>query len=228
MKEVSSFIDQVVTNKTSTHGRNGKIAQLVQCVPKELIANRIAVTWNSLSHERQARKLDAVRSGVPAQEMVEKPEHILSFIQQTMNACCWAARTVIKSGKQTDLANGLDFSQSVAEQEGQFASASIKDVESTLMQDFAILNELHSWLSSKMNYLTDLDPLFLFSEKQKIEPDLWEHVHMLMDINDVLAVLDEKALELAAQGDANISEYASTHTFGAPAINAAKKLKKAA
>ena len=49
---------------------------------------------------------------------------------------------------------------------------------------------------------------------------------MCMDINDVLPILDEKVLELAEQGDTNITKFASTHVFGAK--QEAKPAKKAA
>lgn len=232
MNKNESFIDQVITNMSEKKNRNGAIARLVDSADHELAANRIAVVWDNLNDKRAAAKVEAVRSGNPAPEMLEKPEHILPFIQQVMNTSCWAARRVIGSGKQTDLANGLDFSQSVAEQAGNIASSRIIDVEATLMDDYDILNELHSWLCSEMNYMTDLDPLFLFSEKVCIdeEQNIWEHTHMCMDINDVLPILDEKFLEISAEAAAKKKTHAATHIFGAKqkSVTKIKPAKKAA
>jgi hypothetical protein len=232
MNKNESFIDQVITNMSEKKNRNGAIARLVDSADHELAANRIAVVWDNLNDKRAAAKVEAVRSGNPAPEMLEKPEHILPFIQQVMNTSCWAARRVIGSGKKTDLANGLDFSQSVAEQAGNIASSRIIDVEATLMDDFGILNELHSWLCSEMNYMTDLDPLFLFSEKVCIdeEQNIWEHTHMCMDINDVLPILDEKFLEISAEAAAKKKTHAATHIFGAKqkSVTKIKPAKKAA
>tara|TARA_R110000823_G_C15843783_1_gene491454 strand:- start:308 stop:1006 length:699 start_codon:yes stop_codon:yes gene_type:complete len=232
MNKNESFIDQVITNMSEKKNRNGAIARLVDSADHELAANRIAVVWDNLGDKRAAAKVEAVRSGNPAPEMLEKPEHILPFIQQVMNTSCWAARRVIGSGKQTDLANGLDFSQSVAEQAGNIASSRIIDVEATLMDDYDILNELHSWLCSEMNYMTDLDPLFLFSEKVCIdeEQNIWEHTHMCMDINDVLPILDEKFLEISAEAAAKKKTHAATHIFGAKqkSVTKIKPAKKAA
>jgi len=225
--ENSTFISQVITNMASNKNRTGKLAELVDSQNHELAANRVAMAWDQLAKQRKAANIDAVRSGVPAKEMTEKPEHFLSFIQNVMNASCWSARRVIKSGQQTDLANGLDFSQSVAEQAGQLESARIKDVECTLMDDFAVLNELHSWLCSQMNYMSDLDPLFLFAEKEEVSEGVWEHTKMLMDFNDVLATLDEKALELAEQADTKTTVHAAEHVFGAKAKPKAAKNKAA-
>lgn len=232
MNKNESFIDQVITNMSEKKNRNGAIARLVDSADHELAANRIAVVWDNLGDKRAAAKVEAVRSGNPAPEMLEKPEHILPFIQQVMNTSCWAARRVIGSGKQTDLANGLDFSQSVAEQAGNIASSRIIDVEATLMDDYDILNELHSWLCSEMNYMTDLDPLFLFSEKVCIDEkqNIWEHTHMCMDINDVLPILDEKFLEISAEAAAKKKTHAATHIFGAKqkSVTKIKPAKKAA
>jgi len=164
----STFISEVVTNMSAKTNRNGKIAQMVDSADAPLTANRIAIVWDQLSKKRKAASKEAVVTGIPAKEMLEKPEHILSFIQQVMNSSCWAARRVINSGKQTDLANGLDFSQSVAEQAGNIESAHIKDVECTLMDDFQILNELHSWLCGQMNYMTDLTHCSCSLRKKKL------------------------------------------------------------
>jgi len=221
----STFISQVITNMASNKNRTGAIAKLVDAADAPLAANRIALVWDQLSKQRKNAKIQSVRSGVPAPEMTEKPEHMLSFVQNVMNASCWAARRVINSGKQTDLANGLDFSQSVAEQAGQLESARITDVECTLMDDFSILNELHSWLCGQMNYMTDLDPLFLFAEKEEVSEGVWEHTHMCMDINDVLPLLDEKALELAELADTKATQHATTHVFGEKQKTPKKALK---
>ena len=239
MKEVSSFIDQVVTNaaskaksgiKPTAGNRNSNIARLVQAADHPQVANRIAIVWDNLAKERKSRSVEAVQSGVPAIEMFEKPEHLLSFVQQMMNNCCWAARGVINSGKGTDLANGLDFSQSIAEQAGQLESSSVQDCESTLMQDWSTLNHLHSWLCSEMNYMADLDPLYLYSEKAEVSDGVWEHVHTCMDINEVLPILNEKALELTTLGESKVTETARTMEFGktGPIKGKAKAKAKAA
>ena len=212
-----TFIDTVITNMTSNKNRNGAIAKLVDSNDAALAANRMANVMIDLDEKRQAARLEAVRAGTPIPEMSEKPEHMLSFVQQLMNNCCWAARKVANSGKKRDMANGLDFSQSVAEQAGNIASAALADVKVTLMDDFQILNELHSYMCCEMNYMTDLDPLFLFAEKECIdeEQQIYEHTHMIMDFDDMLSVLAEKSVEFGAQAKAKRREHASTHVFGA-------------
>ena len=215
MNKLSSFIDTVVTKADSKQGgRNGIIAGMVQRQDAEHVANRIAMTFVQLTKERTRRRLEANRNGIPIEVMSEKPEHMLSFVQSMMNNCCWAARTVIRSGQAEEQANGIDFSQSVAEQAGLLETACMRNCEDTLMDDWATLNELHTWLCGQMSYMTDLDPLYLYAEKAEVEPGVWEHVHQLMDLPDVLVALDEKALELAELADTKIVDFAARHQFG--------------
>ena len=97
------------------------------------------------------------------------------------------------------------------------------------MDDFQILNELHSWMCSEMNYMTDLDPLFLFAEKECVdeEQQVYEHTHMIMDFNDMLAVLEEKSKELSELANTKKRDHASTHVFGAKQKPKAAKKKAA-
>ena len=100
MNKLSSFIDTVVTRADSKQGgRNGIIAGMVQRQDAEHVANRIAMTFVQLTKERTRRRLEANRNGIPIEVMTEKPEHMLGFVQSMMNNCCWAARTVIRSGQ---------------------------------------------------------------------------------------------------------------------------------
>ena len=215
MNNVSSFIDTVVTKADSKQGgRNGIIAGMVQRQDAEHVANRIALTFVALNNERRRRRIESVRQGVPIEIMSEKPEHMLSFVQSMMNNCCWAARAVVRSGQAEEQATGIDFSQSVAEQAGLLETACMHNCDDTLMDDWATLNELHTWLCTQMNYMTDLDPLFLYAEKAEVEPGVWEHVHQLMDFPYVLVALDEKVLELAEKKDDVLVDYANKHVFG--------------
>jgi len=77
--------------------------------------------------------------------------------------------------------------------------------------------------------MTDLDPLFLFAEKECVdeEQQVYEHTHMIMDFNDMLSVLAEKSLEFGAQAKAKKREHASTHVFGAKQEPKAAKKKAA-
>jgi len=215
MNKLSSFIDTVVTKADSKQGgRNGIIAGMVQAQDADHVANRIAMTYVALVNRRKRLRAESVRAGVPIEIMSVKPEHMLGFVQSMMNNCCWAARTVIRAGQVEEQANGLDFSQSVAEQAGFLETPTYRNVEVTLLDDWATLNELHSWLCSHMSYMIDLEPLYLYAEKAEVEPGVWEHVHQLMDLPDVLVALDEKALELAELADTKIVDFAARHQFG--------------
>ena len=215
MNNVSSFIDTVITKADNKQGgRNGIIAGMVQRQDAEHVANRIAMTYVQLTKERTRRRLESVRLGVPIETMSVKPEHMLSFVQSMMNNCCWAARAVVRSGQAETQANGIDFSQSVAEQAGLLETACMHNCDDTLMDDWATLNELHTWLCGQMNYMTDLDPLFLYAGKAEVEPGVWEYVHQLMDFPYVLIALDDKVLELAQKKDDVLVDYANKHVFG--------------
>jgi hypothetical protein len=215
MNKFSSFIDTVVTKADSKHGgRNGIIAGMVQRQDADHVANRIAMTFVELTRERTRLRLEAKRNGLPIEAMSVKPEHMLSFVQSMMNNCCWAARAVVRSGQAEEQAIGIDFSQDVAKQAGLLETACIHNCEDTLMDDWATLNELHTWLCTQMNYMTDLDPLFLYAEKVEVEPGVWEYAHQLMDFPYVLIALDEKVLELAEKKEGVLVDYASHHQFG--------------
>jgi len=212
-----SFLDKALTDMSEKDSRNAKIASLVQDQNHESPANRIALTFNDLVEARKNNRIAAFRLGVAPEVMDVKPEHVLSFVQQLMNKCCWNARKVANTNKNDDLANGIDFSQPIAEQEANLESNSVGNVRTTVHDDFNVLNELHSWLCGKCNYMTDLDPLYLFAQKQEVDIDVWEFVHQLMDFDDVLPVLEEINLELQETADAEQAEFAANHTFGAKA-----------
>ena len=215
MTNVTSFIDAVVTKADSKQGgRNGIIAGMVQAQDADHVANRIAMTYVDLVNKRKRLRAESVRAGVPIEIMSEKPEHMLGFVQSMMNNCCWAARSVIRAVQAEEQANGLDFSQSVAEQAGFLETPTHRNVEVTLLDDWATLNELHSWLCSQMSYMIDLDPLFLYAEKAQVEDGVWENVHQLMDLPSVLCALDEKALQLTLAADTKIVDFAARHKFG--------------
>ena len=193
MKTAPSFIDPTITAIESHKGSNGRIAKVISKADHDDPLNRIAITFTNLSNERNRRRIESVRTGVPAAELEFKPERLLSFCQALMNQCCWSARRVAMSGKREDFANGIDFSQDVAEQAGNIESACFKDVEVTLMDDFQALNNLHSWLSKECNYLNQLEPLYLYAEsKQQLlegndsdheTPEQFEWVQTFMSMN---------------------------------------------
>lgn len=212
-----SFLDKALTDMSENDSRNAKIASMVQNQNHENPANRIALTFNDLVEERKTNRIAAVRLGIAPNVMDVKPEHVLSFVQQLMNKCCWNGRKVANTNKDADSANGLDFSQAVAEQEANLESNAVQDVRATIHDDFNVLNELHSWLCGKCNYMTDLDPLFLFAQKKEVDLGVWEFTHQLMDFDDVLPVLEEINLELQETADAEQADYAENHTFGAKA-----------
>lgn len=213
-----SFIDNAITEMSEGSSRDAQIAKIVQEANAPQAANRIALTYVQLSNERKQNRIDAVAAGTPQIEMDIKPEHLLSFVQKVMNKCCWNARRIVNSSLDEDFANGLDFSQPIAEQKANLESSSMKLVETTLDDDFRTMTELHSWLCGRMNYMQDLDPLFLFAQKEKDEEtEEWVATHELLEWREVFNALEEIALTLAENNDKEVAEYAANHEFGAAA-----------
>ena len=222
-----SFLDKALTDMSEGNNRNAVIAGLVQSQNHAQPANRIALEFIDLQNLRKTNRVTAIKGGTEIPVMEVKPEHILSFVQQLMNKCCWNGRKVANTNKNADFANGIDFSQAVADQEANLESNAVQDVRTTIHDDFNVLNELHSWLCGKCNYMTDLDPLFLFAQKTEVSDGVWEFTHQLMDFDDVIPVLEEINLELQSAAEAADVSFATDHVFGgdskAEAIDASQK-----
>lgn len=212
-----SFLDKALTDMSEGSNRNAVIAGLVQSQNHAEPANRIALEFLDLQKQRTTNRIDAIKAGTEVPVMEVKPEHMLSFVQQLMNKCCWNGRRIANTNKNEDFANGIDFSQAVADQEANLESNAVQDVRTTIHDDFNVLNELHSWLCGKCNYMTDLDPLFLFAQKTEVSDGVWEFTHQLMDFDDVVPVLEEINLELQEAAEGKQVDFATNHTFGAKA-----------
>tara|TARA_S200000501_G_C20852844_1_gene756441 strand:- start:977 stop:1654 length:678 start_codon:yes stop_codon:yes gene_type:complete len=212
-----SFIDNALDSISKGSSKNATIATRVMGGTHAKPANRIAELYTILKAERSANRIAAVQNGVAEITMEVKPEHLLPFIQYLMNQCCWSARRVVNSNPEEDFANGIDFSQPVAEQEANLESAQLKDVEVTINDDFSILLELHTWLASKMNYMTDIDSLYMFAQKTCVDEanNVWEFEHQCSEFAEVLSVLSEITLQLQDKADEEEAEFAATHEFGA-------------
>ena len=231
-----SFIDNALTEMSEGDNRDAKIAALVQQQDHPAAANRVALTFTTLAKARKQARIDAVRQGLNTTPQVElKPEHMLSFVQKLMNKVCWNARRLVLSQLDDDAANGIDFSMDMADQLANLESNTMKAVTAQVNDDFSILNEVHSWFCSKCNYMTDLDPLYMFAQKEQVAPDtdelfaaaeveapeVWEFTHQLMDFNDIFPALGEIALQLQEKADDGDAEFAAMHSFGAKEQKAA-------
>ena len=212
-----SFLDNALTEMSENTNRNGVIAGLVQGQPHDQPANRILLTFVELNQLRKTNRIAAIRAGTEIPVMEVKPEHVLSFVQQLMNKCCWNGRRVVNAGVTEDFANGIDFSMPVAEQAANLDSDSAAAVRNTIHDDFNVLNELHSFLCLKCNYMTDLDPLYLFAQKAEVADGVWEFTHQVMDFDDVLPVLEDISLDLQEAAELEEGNFARDHVFGAKA-----------
>jgi hypothetical protein len=223
MKNVASFIDTTITAMESHKGSNGAIAKYLNAINHESPLNRIAIAFTQLNNQRKNDRLETLRSGVPVESvLVCKPERLLSFCQNIMNQCCWAALRVSKAGKKEDLANGLDFSQDVAEQAGNIASSSAKDIKVTLDDDWNGLSRVQGWMAEQYSYLTEIEPVYMYSESEQrlIENSVsteYVVVFQSMEMDDIFTYLNDKAEQLAADSDAAKTEEATSTDFTAKA-----------
>ena len=221
----ASFLDNTLLEMEDHKTVSGAIAKAVQATDHPNPLNRIAMAWDAQRQARKNANIIAVRTGVPAQELDWKPERMLSFIQQLMNQIGWSARRVLKTNNTADLANGIDFSQDVAEQAANLESASRDNVVSTYEDDFSGLLQVHSWLASNMSYLTEVNDLYFYAESKNVaeegEPPHYELVQSLMEFDDVMAHLDNKAELLAEEAEGKISEEAATMDFSQVSTKAA-------
>jgi|SaaInlV_100m_DNA_5_1039725.scaffolds.fasta_scaffold24322_2 hypothetical protein len=210
---MQTFLNSVVESMESRKTTDGTIAKYINKVADhDDVANRIAIARHQLATER-SRNMEMAKLGAETAELPFKPEVLLSFTQRVMNQACWAARRVLRSGQAEDMGTGIDFSQDVAEQAAGLESAARELVECTLMDDFQTLNNLHNFLQSKMSYLDNVEPLFLFAESVKVEDGVYEPVNQLMDFDDVMSMLDERSLEIQEKQEAEDYKEAADTNF---------------
>lgn len=177
-----SYIDAAITKMTTSKGNQGAIASMIQNVDHGDPANRIAITFIQLQQQRlaslNAKKVaeDSGESIAIPEEPIAKPEQLLSFVQSLMNNICWAYRRASQSvltAEVEEQAWGLDFSEEIADEVGMTEDRDTKYLELQVDDDYAKLNAVHTWLGGKMNYLTDIQPLYYFQQSE-LQPALDE------------------------------------------------------
>ena len=115
MTSVSSeknILDALVTEMSGGTSRAADFAKVVQQQDHDHICNRILMTIQVLQTRRREDK-------VQGRETTLKPEFAVTFIEQLMNKVCWSNRSYLnkmRAAEADDRANGLDFSQDIAEQ----------------------------------------------------------------------------------------------------------------
>ena len=230
-----SFIDAVLTNMSSSKTQFGKIAALVQKKPHSSACNRIAMAYVQLQNDRaQARTAGNViamagidsgeraDAGLARNPVIIKPELLFNFLQNVQNSICWSARRLMRQQETVEAgeqANGLDFSQDLAEQLGVEGTPTDKLGE-IVANDLFVLGNLQSWLLTKMNYLTEVEELRMFADFRPPEEGLevgtgnWELRHEAATWEEALSIMDVLVDELNVAENLKTGAEASSIDFG--------------
>jgi|TARA_R100000081_G_C4775495_1_gene148284 hypothetical protein len=208
----NSFIPTAIAKIAEQKGVRGDIAKVVECAQHDNALNRIALTYNQFSNQRRRAIMAEKETGVRGDDPIAKPEQLLSFIQEVMNQVCWQARRLHNANLQEDLANGIDFSQDVAEQVGVYDVNT--EIHTYVNDDFIALNNLQSWLAGKMNYLTDIEPLYYFSQSEQ-DPASggWISKYNAMSYDEALCAMTTIIEELEEKNEKQEAQEASDIDF---------------
>lgn len=163
--ETSRFIDSVITSMMDRKN-DGVLAATIQDMDHAEIGNRILIARARLARERLLLK-SAGRS-----KEVVAPEPLLRFCQQVMNTACYRLRRLRieqEAAGAEDAAAGVDFSERYAEEicvEGR----SNDKFDELIADVFSYMTQVHSHLAKAMNYLEQIDDLYVFQVSEPV-PD---------------------------------------------------------
>lgn len=215
-----SFVDAAITNASNGKSSFAKATALVEKENQPHFANRIGSAWAKLVTERnQLRIVDKEDNGTRAKDIPIKPEMFLSLCQYLMNQACWQARRYLRAQQenadQETLrgVTGIDFSQDVAEDQG-FQPMSTEEITASLDDDFQAMLRLHSFMASKMNYLSEIDDLYLYAEREQ-EGENWRITGSAMTFDEALPLMDEVLAKMNERQDKELVAEMATQDFAA-------------
>ena len=208
----NSFIATAIAKIATQKGVRGDIAKVVESMDHDSPLNRIALTYNAFNNQRRQATIAEKETGVRGIDPIAKPEQLLSFVQEVMNQVCWQARRLHNANLQEEYANGIDFTQDVGEQVGVYTENS--NITEYVDDDFLALNNLQSWLAGKMNYLTDIEPLYYFSQSEQ-DPASggWISKYNTMSFGDSQSAMDTIIEELEEKSERLETEEAASFDF---------------
>ena len=210
----NSFLQEALSKMAETTSKTGIVARAIENQSHANVANQIALTFLAFQKQRLDASVALKTTGVEGEGPVAKPEFILSFVQQLMNQVCWQARRLTVANNQEEFANGIDFSQDVAEQVG--VSSETENVSQFVDDDFMTLNNLHTWLGAQMSYLNDIQPLYYFAQNEEID-GVWQQTHAAMSFYDAQCVMTEIVEKLTENQEAAKVTEAASMDFSAAA-----------
>jgi hypothetical protein len=207
--ETQSFIDSTITAMSEKSNKFALIARTIQAQDHAEVANRIALAYIRLNNDRK----DAKRANT---EPPVKPEQLFSFVQALMNQCCWAARRVAFAQLEQeaeDQANGVDFSEAIADEAG-VSGIRTEDLGKLIDDDFFVLGNVQSWLAGRMNYLTEIEQLYLFADHKMDDTEQWVLEDSADSFEQALALMDTLLAAMQEEEAVATSEEAQTIDFG--------------
>lgn len=211
---MTTFVADAVAKMADARNMNGDAAREVLKQDHKNPANQIALCYLSLNRQRLEAARQEKDTGVRGNDPIVKPEYMLTFVQSLMNQICWNGRRLFIANSAEEFANGIDFSQDVAEQVG--VSVNNSHISEIIDDDFMTLNNLHTWLAGQMSYLTIIEPLFHFAQSEKID-DVWVVTHQCTSFDDAMVVMAEIVEQLDVDTTVKQREEAATIDFSAAA-----------
>ena len=215
---VPSFVDGAITANSIKKSAFGKATALVEKRNEDHFANRIGGAWATLiSEHNQLRIMDQEDNGTRVRDMPVKPEMFLSLCQFLMNQACWAARRYIRAEEQTQIeekirgVTGIDFSQDVAEEVG-IEPMDLTEIEETLDEDFKAMLHLHSYMASTMNYLSNIEDLHLYADREQ-EGEVWRVTATADTFEEARILMDGVVTKMRDREDKALTETMSTTDF---------------
>ena len=207
--ETLTFIDSTITAMSEKSNKFALIARTIQSQDHASAANRIALAYIQLDTDRRAAKRANLEPAV-------KPEQMFSFLQALMNQCCWAARRVLFAQNVADSAlqaSGIDFSEAIADDAGVSGTKS-EDINTLIEEDFFVLNNVQSWLAGRMNYLTEIDDLAVFADREVNDNNEWVLKHSALSFDEALPIMDMMLDDMREQEAVVVHDQAASTDFG--------------
>lgn len=215
---IPSFVNAAITSNSSKKSSYGKVTGLIEARNEPHFANRIGGAWAALITERSSlRILDLEDNGSRVKDMPVKPEMFLSLCQFLMNQSCWAARRYLRAQQENADQEairgitGIDFSQDVAADLG-VEPMDTDAIKETLDNDYMAMLRLHNILSTKMNYLQDIEDLHLYAEREQ-EGEVWRITGTADNFEDAMVLMDEVLVKMNERQDKELSQTMATMDF---------------
>jgi len=217
-KTIPSFVNAAITANSVKKSSFGKATALIEARNEEHFTNRIGGAWAALiAHRNNLRVQDETENTTLVRDMPIKPEMFLSLCQYLLNQACWGARRYIRADEQTQIeeavrgVTGIDFSEDIADEVG-IEPMDITLLEETLAEDYICMLRLHSYMSGKMNYLQNIEDLYLYANREQ-EGEIWRITDTANTFDEAREIMDEVIVKMREREEKQLVEDASSTDF---------------